>query len=86
MGYQTVLRFCISLRETLSTSIALTGINKYAKGAVLEVSTVFRPDYHVKGSSDTELFRLLSNHVFPSLQVQNYTTYDGHLFLENLEN
>ena len=36
-------KFWISLRETFSTWVALTGINKYPEGAVVQISTVFRP-------------------------------------------
>ena len=36
MSQQTVLRFCISLRETLSTSIAFRVINKSGKVAVVQ--------------------------------------------------
>ena len=34
----------------------------------------------VEGSSETELFRLLSNHVFRCPQVKKYISYDGHRF------
>ena len=34
----------------------------------------------VKDYSETGLFRHLSNHVFRSLQVQKYISYEGHLF------
>ena len=34
----------------------------------------------VKGSSETGLFILLSNHVFRSPQVQKYISYEGHFF------
>ena len=47
MGYQTVLRFCISPRETFLTLTVLTGIYKYGKGAIVQISTVFRPVYPV---------------------------------------
>ena len=33
-----------------------------------------------KGSSETQLFRHLSNHVFRSSEFRKYTTYKGHLF------
>ena len=36
----------------------------------------------VEGSSETGLFRLLSNHVFQSAQAQKYIIYEGHFFLE----
>ena len=67
MYQQTVLRFCMSPRETFSNSITFTVINKSGKGAVLEIETVFRPNYHVacRGSSETRRFKNLSNHLFP---------------------
>ena len=46
MCSQTVWRFCILLRKTFSDSIAFTVINKYAKGAAVEISTVFDLIYH----------------------------------------
>ena len=51
-----------------STWIAFAWINKYGKAAVLQISTVFRPFFMllVKGSSETGLFRHLSNHLFQS--------------------
>ena len=42
-----MLKFCISLRETFSTKIVFTGINKYGKGAVVQIWTVFWPVSHV---------------------------------------
>ena len=47
MSEQTVLRCCISLRETLSNSIAFTVINKYDNRAAVKICTVFGPVYHV---------------------------------------
>ena len=47
MCYQTLLRFCISLRETFSSSIAFTVINKYGQGGVIQISVVFGRVYHV---------------------------------------
>ena len=44
---QKVRGFCILLRGTSSNSIAFPLINKYAKGAVVQISTVFGPIYHV---------------------------------------
>ena len=44
---ETVLRFCISLTETFCKTVALTTINKYCKGAAMEISTVFARVYHV---------------------------------------
>ena len=39
-----------------------------------------------EASSKTELFRLLSNHVFQSPRVQKYKSYEGHPFLQNIQN
>ena len=36
----------------------------------------------VKDSSETGLFRHLSNHVVPSQSVQKYISYEGHLFFK----
>ena len=47
MGWETVLRIFISLSATLSTIVVFTGINKYGKGAVIQISTVFWSVYHV---------------------------------------
>ena len=58
MCQQTVLRFCISLRETFSNSIAFTVINKYGKGAGFQISIVFGPVYHVARP------RIFSNRTF----------------------
>ena len=44
---QIVLTFCISLRENFSNSIDFRLINKYGKGAVVQISTVFRPIFLV---------------------------------------
>ena len=43
----TVLRFYISLGETLSNSIAFTVIKKYGKIAAVQNSAVFGSIYHV---------------------------------------
>ena len=45
MFSQTVLRFCISLRETSSNSVAFSGIKKYCKEAIVHIPTVFWPIY-----------------------------------------
>ena len=47
MCSQRVQRFDILLRETFSNSITFTVINKYAKGVVAQISTVFVPGYHI---------------------------------------
>ena len=43
MSYQTVLGFCVSLKETYSNATTFTVINKYRKGAFIQIATVFRP-------------------------------------------
>ena len=40
----------------------------------------------VEGSSETGLFRLLSNHVFRGPQVQKYISYEGHFLCGNVQN
>ena len=55
---KTVLRFCISLKETFSNSVTLTVINKNGEGATVHIPTVLRPVYHVA------LQRILSSGTF----------------------
>ena len=45
--WETVLRFSMSLTETFCKSIAFTVINKYGKGAAMQISTMFGHVYHV---------------------------------------
>ena len=40
----------------------------------------------VEWSSETGLFGHFSNHVFPRLNFQKYKSYEGHLFIENIQN
>ena len=40
----------------------------------------------VEGSSETWLFKLLTNRVFPSAEVQKDNSYEVHLFFENVQN
>ena len=47
MCSEVVPRFGVSIRETFSNSIALPVLNKYDKGALVQISTVFGPVYHV---------------------------------------
>ena len=42
MCEQTPLAFCVSLRETFSNATTFTVINKYCKGAAIQIATVFR--------------------------------------------
>ena len=43
MCEQIVLGFCVSLKETFSIAATFTVINKYCKGTVIQIATVFRP-------------------------------------------
>ena len=47
MRQQTVLRFCIRLTETFSNAITFMVINKYDKGTVVQIATVFQPICYV---------------------------------------
>ena len=40
----------------------------------------------VKGSSETGLFRHLSNHVFGSAEFGKKVGYEGHFVFENVQN
>ena len=82
-----MLRFCIPLRETLSSSISFTVINKYGKGAALQISPLFGTVSLslVKGSSETGLFRYLSNHVLRSLDIPKNIRCEGHLLFQNIQ-
>ena len=70
MGKQTVLRICISLRETFSTWIVFTGINKYGNGAVVQTSTVFRTVCYVTCRS--VLWNILDIYLTTCLGVRNF--------------
>ena len=56
----------MSIRETFSKLINLAVIIQYDKGGVMQISVVLGHVYHilVEGSSETGLFRHLSNYVF----------------------
>ena len=47
MCQQTILGFSISLKETCSNVIISIMINKYGKGDVVQIATVFRTIFHV---------------------------------------
>ena len=38
---QTVLRFCVALKETFFNSITFTVIKKYGKAALVQIATMF---------------------------------------------
>ena len=85
MCSQTVRTFCILLRDHFSKAIAFTLINKYAKGAVVQIWTMFATLYHFA-------FRRvfwngnLSNDGFPSPQFRKYIIYEGDDSFENFQN
>ena len=56
----------MSIRETLSNSIDLAGISEYGKGALMQISKGLGTFVMVlfEGSSETELFRHLSDYIF----------------------
>ena len=68
-GLETVSRFCILLRETFSNSVAFSLINTSGKSGVIQISALFHPIYLllVEGSSETGLFRHVSNNGFQSV-------------------
>ena len=47
MCKQTVLGICLLLKETFSNGITFKVINKYFKGAAIQIATKFRPICHV---------------------------------------
>ena len=63
---KTVLRFCLSLRESFLNLMPFTVIYKYGKSGVIQISALFIPFniLLVEGSSKTRLFKNLSNNVF----------------------
>ena len=81
-------RFWILLRAAFSNSLAFTLIYKYAKDAVVQISTELRPVTMLlfEGSSKTGVFRHLSNNVFRSLYLPKYMSYEDHLWFENVQN
>ena len=86
MCQQTTLGFCVSLKETSSNATTFTVINKYWKGAVIQIATVFRPIsvLFVLVPSRRRLFRHLSNHIFQSQYFRKYISYEDHVFLVNV--
>ena len=47
MCEQTPLAFCVSLRETFSNATTFTVINKYCKGAAIQIAPVFSYIYDI---------------------------------------
>ena len=85
MGYETVLRFFISLRETFWNWFAFKGINKYGKGAVVQILTTFRPTtvLLVKGSSETDFLDVYLTTSFGVCKIEN-TSAIGVIVLKNV--
>ena len=73
MCWQAIPRLCMSIRETLSNSIDLAGISQYGKGALMQISKGLGTFVMVlfEGSSETELFRHLSDYVFQLGNFEN---------------
>ena len=65
-----------------------TGMNKYGKGCVVQIPTVFEPFCHVffEETSKTAFYRHLSTHLFWRRLFGKYIGYEGHLFFENVQN
>ena len=63
----------MSKTETFSDSIYLAGINEYDKDALMQISTVVWQVYHwlVQESSETELFKHLSDHILGDRNLGN---------------
>ena len=82
MSWQTVIRFCMSLRETFSSSITFSQINKYGKYRVVQIATVFRPIYRVACHRVvwTGRSRQLSTHVLRSQKIRKQISYEGQIF------
>ena len=72
----------MSIRETFSNSISFTVINKYNKGAVMQISTVFGQFTMllVQRCSETGLFKHLFNDDFGIRNLGNAKPMWGILF------
>ena len=65
-----------------------TGMNKYGKGSVVQISTVFGRFCYVffEEFSETAFYKHLSTHLFRRRCFWKYIGYEGHLFFENVQN
>ena len=63
----------MSIRETFSNTISLPGTNEYDQGTLMQISTVLGHVYHIpiEGSSETGLFRHLSDYIFGVRNFEN---------------
>ena len=66
MRYKTVLRLCISVREIFSETIVFIDIKKYAKRAVVQISTMVLPADHAGCQS------VLSNRIFLNIYLRTF--------------
>ena len=66
MRQKTVLRLCISVREIFSNPSAFIDIKKYAKRALVKISTVVLPAYHAGCES------VLSNRIFRDIYLNTF--------------
>ena len=81
---QRVLRYWESFRQTFKPEL----VSKGARNVVKLLSFIFQQCFRpfnvllVERSSETGVFRHLSNHVFQSPYVQKYISYEGHFLLK----
>ena len=72
MCWQAISRLCMSIRESLSNSIDLAGINEYAKGVLMQISKGLGTFAMVlfEGSSETELLSVYLSTFFNSVTLK----------------
>ena len=65
-----------------------TGMNKYDKSTVVQLSTVFGLfcQFFFEETSKTAFYRHLSTQLFRRQSFGKYIGYEGHLFFENVLN
>ena len=76
------------LREIFFNWITFTLINKYAKGSVVQIWTVFGPVWHVvcrRFFSNVTLYIFVEPHFSESVISEIHPLW-GHLFMENVQN
>ena len=82
MCQQTVLGFCVSLRETASNASTSTVINNFCKGVVLQIAKDCRPICLVVFLMLLwkRVFGHLSNHISRKQLFRKHISYDGLVF------
>ena len=85
--YQTVPTFCVWIKEIFSNSTDFAGINEYDKSILMQISTEPGHVYHVpcRGSSETGIFRHLSDHVFGVRNLKNTKSMRLIFFFKSLK-